>query len=315
MRIFNNLEALPNFQNTAITIGSFDGVHSGHQKILEKLTASAKQAGGESVVITFHPHPRLVVSGQDKKVELLSTVEEKTKLLERYGVQNVVIVPFSTEFANQSAEDYIEKFLINYFHPKFIIIGYDHRFGKERKGNIELLKKYETKGNYKVIEIEKQVIDDISISSSKIRIALADKDLWTAEKLLGHPYSMLGKVVKGQQIGRTLGFPTANLQPLEAEKLIPPIGIYAVWVDIEGKRYGGMLYIGDRPTLTMFNNVTIEVNIFNFNEDIYDKIINIELVEFLRNDKKFDNLDDLKLALAKDKISAQYYLQPPKWIS
>lgn len=312
MRIFNNLEALPNFQNTAITIGSFDGVHSGHQKILEKLISSAQSAGGESVVITFHPHPRLVVDGQDKKVELLSTLDEKTKLLEHYGVQNVVIVPFSTDFANQSAEDYVEKFLIKYFHPKYIIIGYDHRFGKERKGSIELLKKYETKGNYKVIEIEKQVIDDISISSSKIRIALADKDLWTAEKLLGHPFSLLGKVVKGQKIGRTIGFPTANLQPLEPEKLIPPVGIYAVWVDIEGKRYGGMLYIGNRPTLTMFNNLTIEVNIFNFDEDIYEKIINIEFVEFLRNDKKFDNLDDLKMALSKDKISAQYYLQPPK---
>lgn len=312
MRIYNNLAELPLLNNTVITIGSFDGVHSGHQKILEKLISFAKSCGGESVVITFHPHPRLVVSGQEKKVQLLSTVDEKTKLLEKYGIQNVVIVPFSTEFANQSAEDYIEKFLIKYFQPKYIIIGYDHRFGKERKGNIELLKKYEEKGKYKVIEIEKQVIDDISISSSKIRIALADKDLLTAQKLLGHPFSLMGKVVKGQQIGRTLGFPTANLQPLESEKLIPPFGIYAVWVDIEEKRYGGMLYIGDRPTLTAFNNITIEVNIFNFEADIYNKIINIEFVEFIRGDKKFADLEELKMALAKDKIRALYFLNPPK---
>jgi riboflavin kinase / FMN adenylyltransferase len=312
MRIFNNLAELPNLQNTAITIGSFDGVHCGHQKILEKLVSAAKSCGGESVVITFHPHPRLVVKGQDKKVELLSTIDEKTKLLERYGVENVVVVPFSAAFANQSAEDYIEKFLIHYFHPRFIIIGYDHRFGKERKGDIELLRKLATKGGYEVIEIEKQVIDDISISSSKIRTALINKDLWTAEKLLGHPYNLQGKVVKGQQIGRTLGFPTANLQPLEAEKLVPPMGIYAVWVIINEKRYGGMLYIGDRPTLTMFNNITIEVNIFNFDETIYDHIISIEFVEFIRADQKFNDLEELKMALAKDKIRAQYFLNPPK---
>jgi riboflavin kinase / FMN adenylyltransferase len=314
MKVFKSLSELPDFQHTAITIGSFDGVHSGHQKIIEQLVAYAKKAGGESVLLTFHPHPRLVVNQDKNDLKLLTTVEEKIALLEKYGVQNVVFVPFSTEFANQSPEAYIEQFLVKYFRPKYVIVGYDHQFGKDRKGNFALLKKYETKGNFEVVEIEKQVIDDISISSSKIRTALIEKDLWSAERLLGHTFTLMGKVVKGQQIGRTMGFPTANLMPLEAEKLIPAIGIYAVWVTVESKRYGGMLYIGNRPTLTMFNNQTIEVNIFNFNEDIYDKIIQIDFVEFIREDKKFDNLEDLKMALGKDKIRAQYFLNPPKQV-
>jgi riboflavin kinase/FMN adenylyltransferase len=312
MKVFKDLTQLPDFQDTAITIGSFDGVHSGHQKILEQLNDSAKKAGGESVVITFHPHPRLVVKQSGNDLKLLTTMEEKTAYLAQYGVQNVVYVPFSKEFANQLPEAYIEQFLVKNFHPKYIIIGYDHQFGKDRKGNFELLKKQEQKLGFEVLEIEKQVVNDISISSSKIRTALINKDLWEAESLLGHRYSMMGKVTKGQQIGRTLGFPTANLMPLEAEKLLPSIGIYAVWVDVDGQRYGGMLYIGNRPTLTMFNNLTIEVNIFKFNADIYDKTINIEFVEFLRDDKKFDNLEDLTMALGKDKIRAQYFLNPPK---
>ncbi len=312
MRIFKNLSELPDFQHTAITIGSFDGVHAAHQKILETLIASAKKAGGESIVVTFHPHPRLVIKPQDNDLKLLNTMEEKIALLAQYGVQNVVFVSFSQDFASQSPEDYIEKFLIKNFKPSYIIIGYDHQFGKDRKGNLSLLKKYESKNNFQVIEIEKQVIDDISISSTKIRKALNDKDLWSAERLLGHPFTLIGKVVKGQQIGRTLGFPTANLMPSEKEKLIPAIGVYAVWAIVEGKRYGAMLYIGTRPTLMMFNNLTIEVNIFGFQENIYENNVTIEFVEFIREDRKFDSLDDLKLALAKDKIRAQYFLKPPQ---
>jgi riboflavin kinase/FMN adenylyltransferase len=311
MNIYKNLSELPDFQGTTITIGSFDGVHTAHQKILETLKASAKKANSESIVLTFHPHPRLVIKPQDKSLKLLSTVEEKIALLEQYGVQNVVFVPFSTEFSNQSPEDYIEHFLVKYFKPKLIIIGYDHQFGKDRKGNLEYLKRFSKRFNFQVVEIEKQLIDDISISSTKIRKSLEDKDLWGAERLLGHPYTLMGKVVKGQQIGRTLGFPTANLIPLENEKQVPAVGIYAVWAIVNGQRYGAMLYIGTRPTLTMFNNLTIEVNIFNFNQDIYDKIITIEFVEFIREDKKFDSLDALKEALAKDKIRAQYFLKPP----
>lgn len=312
MKVYKNLSELPDFQATAITIGSFDGVHSGHQKILEQLNTAAKNAGGESVVITFHPHPRLVVNPSDDSLKLLTTVEEKIALLEKYGVQNVVIIPFSNEFANQSPTDYIEHFLIKYFKPKFIIIGYDHQFGKDRKGDIQLLKSYQSKGNFTVIEIEKQVIDDIAISSTKIRTALVSKELWSAERLLGHPYILMGKVTKGKQLGRTLGFPTANLEVLEKEKLIPAIGIYAAWTYVDAKKYGSMVYIGDRPTVNTSQTIVIEDNIFNFESDIYNKVISIEFVEYLRDDKKFDNLDDLKMALSKDKISAQYYLAPPK---
>lgn len=312
MRVFRNLSELPDFQHTAVTIGSFDGVHCGHQKILEQLLACAKKAGGESVVVTFHPHPRFVVKGDAKDLKLLTTVEEKIEWLRYFGVQNVVIVPFSEDFAVQSPDNYIKDFLVKNFNPNYIIIGYDHHFGHNREGNIDFLRKYSSKYNYEIVEIEKQVIDDISISSTKIRKSLEDKDLWAAERLLNHHYTLAGKVTKGQKIGRTIGYPTANLKVLEPEKLIPPVGIYAVWCVVEEKRYGGMLYIGNRPTIEQYSNMVIEVNIFNFDTDIYDKIVMVEFVEFIREDRKFANLDELKMALGRDKIRAQYFLNPPR---
>ncbi|MFZ4544934.1 MAG: bifunctional riboflavin kinase/FAD synthetase [Saprospiraceae bacterium] len=312
MNVFNSLEDLPDFHQTAITIGSFDGVHSAHEKILQKVKRVAAGGNCESIVITFHPHPRLILNPNDNSLKLLTTKEEKIFLLKQFDLNALVFVPFSKEFANMSATEYIENFLLRYFHPKYIVIGYDHQFGKDRKGNIELLKQYAGKFNFEVIEIEKQVIDDISISSTKIRKAIDNKDLYIAERLLGHPYSIMGKVVRGKQIGRKIGFPTANVQVTEKEKLLPPIGIYAAWAIVKDIKYGSMLYIGDRPTIKDDGKVSIEVNIFDFDKDIYDEQIRIELVEFIRDDQKFDNLDELKKALEKDKIRAQYYLNPPK---
>ena len=313
MRVFNDLNHLPSFRNAVITIGSFDGVHTGHQRIIEKVNALARQIDGESLVITFHPHPRQVIYPKDDTLKLLTTVEEKVSLLEKYGVDNVVIVPFTVEFSQLSADEYIEKFLIEKFHPKYIVIGYDHRFGLNRQGDINYLRWYGQKGGFEVMEIEKQEVDDIAVSSTKIRKALDEGLVSAAQKLLGHPYTLIGTVVHGQKIGSSLGFPTANIEVPHREKLIPPDGIYAVQVTHKEQRYGGMLYIGSRPTLRNYTNRTIEVNIFNFNQSIYDEEVKLELVEFIRHDSQFTDLEGLKKQLEQDRIKARLLLkeEPP----
>ena len=308
MNVYHSLTDLPPLHDTVITIGSFDGVHAAHEIILKKIMETADANACQSVLITFHPHPRLIVNPQDSGIKLLSTRAEKIFLLQKYQLSALVFVPFSIEFSNLSAEDYIVNFLVKYFNPKFIIIGYDHQFGKDRSGNIQLLRQLAPANGYQVIEIEKQVIEDVSVSSTKIRNAIANKSIRSAEKLLGHPYNIIGKVVRGKQLGRELGFPTANIETDEKEKLIPPAGIYAVWVNIDDQKYGGMLYIGDRPTLQDAGGQSIEVNIFEFNKDIYGKTIRIDLVDFIRDDEKFSHLEELKSALAKDKISTLKHL-------
>lgn len=312
MKVFNDLNNLPKFKNAVLTIGSFDGVHSGHQKILEKVNFLAQDIGGESVVITFHPHPRLVVYPKDNSLKLLTTIEEKVLTLERYGVDNVVVIPFTVEFSQQSADEYIQKFLIDKFHPYYVVIGYDHRFGLNRQGDVNYLKWYASKSNFEVIEIEKQEVEDITVSSTKIRNALNIGDVNTAHRLLNHYYMLTGTVVHGQKIGTDLGFATANLEISQSYKLIPPTGIYAVFVEHQQKRYGGMLYIGDRPTLKEHTNQTIEVNIFDFNKSIYGDKLRVEFVDFIRDDAKFENLDALKVQLQKDQEQAQRILRLKK---
>jgi riboflavin kinase/FMN adenylyltransferase len=301
MKVYFSLDQLPEFQNAVITIGSFDGVHSGHQRILERVTQLAQSVGSQSVVITFHPHPRLMLSPDTPSVSLLTTTNEKVALLEKYGVDVVVVVPFTREFAEQSSEDYIENFLVKYFHPAHIVVGYDHRFGAKRVGDMSFLKKSARQFGYNVVEIEPQLVDEITVSSTKIRQAMEHSDVKTANRLLGHPFIFSGIVVKGQQIGREIGFPTANLQIPDRHKLLPPHGIYAVFVHLEdGRKLRGMLYRGDRPVLKDHNNVTIEINIFDFHEDIYDKKMSVELIEFLRSDRNFDSLESLVVQLADD---------------
>jgi riboflavin kinase/FMN adenylyltransferase len=312
MQIYHSLSELPDFQNTVITIGSFDGVHNGHKKILSQVKSLAEEVKGESIVITFHPHPRFVLKGKNDDLKLITSIVEKTDLLEKCGIQHLVIVPFSDEFSQQSPEDYLTDFLIQHFHPAYIVIGYDHRFGKNRAGDIAFLKKFEKKHDFKVVEIEKQTIEDISISSTKIRKSLDNKEILNANQLLGHRFMLHGKVVKGKKVGRTIGFPTANIEVADKDKLIPPFGIYAVWAFLGEKKYGGMLYIGNRPTLKDNDNVSIEVNLFEFDDDIYDKYLWIEFVDFIRNDKKFDGLEALQMALGRDRIRAQYLLHPPQ---
>ena len=292
MRVFKDLDQLPAFINSVITIGTFDGVHLGHQKLIERIKLLSEQIEGESILITFHPHPRIVINPEDKSLRLLNTIDEKIALLEKYGVDNLVIVPFSRAFSEQSPEDYINKFLVRNFHPKYIVIGYDHKFGKNRAGDFKLLEKMKVEYGYEMEEITKETLDDIGISSTKIRTALSEGDIKLANELSGHNYTLSGTVVRGLQNGRKLGFPTANIQVNDEYKLVPKTGIYAVYVYCEGKKYTGMLSIGFNPTFEG-KEQTIEVNILDFNKDIYGENLTIEFVDFIRNEKKFESIDAL----------------------
>jgi riboflavin kinase/FMN adenylyltransferase len=303
MRVFRDLISLPVFKNTIVTIGSFDGVHEGHLHILTQVREYANAMKSESIVITFDPHPRTVLQPDDTTFKLITTTEEKIKLIAAQGIDNVIVIPFSLEFSQQSAQDYVEDFLIKNFNPAYIVIGYDHHFGKNRSGNLDFLKKYEESGHFKIHEIPAQTINDLAISSSKIRNALDNSDILQANRLLGHPFSFSGRVVYGKQIGRTIGFPTANILIEDRFKLVLKSGIYAVYALINDKKYKGMLYIGSRPTIEANGLQTIEVNILDFDEDIYGEFISIEVIDFIRGDKKLDGLDALKNQISEDKIA------------
>ena len=304
MRIYKDLNNLPEFKNAVLTIGSFDGVHIGHQQIIQQINDLASSIDGESVLITFDPHPRFVVGNRQGDLRLLNTLKEKAELLEQCAVDVLVVVPFSKEFASQSPDAYIQDFLVAHFRPKIIAIGYDHKFGQNRIGDISYLKKFEEQHDFKVVEISKQEVADIAVSSTKVRRALTNGNVHKAEQLLGHPFGITGIVVKGLQIGTTIGYPTANVEVQHPYKLIPPEGIYAVWVNSDNKRYQGMLYIGNRPTIDQGLKQTIEVNIFDFDQDIYGKELKVEFIEYLRGDVKFTTLENLKDQLTKDKQAA-----------
>lgn len=299
MQVHFDIESLPLFNNSVITIGTFDGVHTGHQQVLTAMQQEAERIGGETVLITFHPHPRKVVV-PNESLQLINTLEEKIELMERKGLDHLVVVPFTKEFSEQTADAYIKNFLVNKFKPHTIIIGYDHHFGKGRSGNFSLLEAQKGLFGYKLIEIPKHVLNEISISSTKIREALTSSQVQEANALLGYEYFFEGLVIHGDKLGRTLGYPTANLSYSDLDKIHLGEGVYAVHVFIEGEKKGGMLSIGTRPTL----NDTIErveVNIFDFDKDIYDHTIRVQVVRFLRRQEKYDSLEALKEQLHKDK--------------
>ena len=315
MQIHTDIARLPHFKNAVITIGTFDGVHSGHRQIIQQLKTEAAKINGETVLITFHPHPRKIV-GDTSGVQLLTTPEEKASLLEAEKIDHLVIVPFNEAFANQTAAAYVEDFLFKKFRPHTLIIGYDHRFGKKRQGDYQLLEAYGEKLEFTVKEIPEQVLQEAAISSTRIRKALLHADIDTAHSLLGYDYFFEGTVIEGDKIGRTLGYPTANLQLNNEEKLVPGDGIYAVDVECiasAGKaiersasnvqQYKGMLYIGSRPVVNGKRRV-IEVNIFDFNENIYGQLLRVSIKNYIRSDMHFNSLEALKEQLAKDKISA-----------
>lgn len=312
MKVFRGTSGLPEFKNAVVTIGSFDGIHIGHKKLIKRARYLAEEIGGEDVIVTFHPHPRSVIYPKDDTLRVLTNLDEKLHMLEESGVSNVVIVPFTFEFSQMEPREYIERFLIGSFHPAYLILGYDHKFGNNRRGDIHLLQEYEERGDFKLIEIKKQEIDEITISSTKIRNALETGNLNEATIYLGHYYFIIGTVIKGDGIGHKIGFPTANIQISDKFKLIPNPGIYAVFVWINETRYGGMLYIGNRPTIGDKLKTNVEVNIFDFDQSLYNESIRIDFVEFLREDQKFDDLTALKFQLHKDKAHAVAALEQVK---
>jgi len=316
MRVYTDLSQLPIFRNAVVTIGSFDGVHLGHRRILEQVQSIARKHEGESVVITFDPHPRSVLKPDDKSFKLLSTTKEKTELLAQAGIDHVVIVPFSIEFSQQTALQYVEDFLVKKFAPRFIVIGYDHHFGAGREGDIDFLKKFEKKAGFEVFEISAQEVDEIAISSSKIRKALENSDILLANRLLGHPFAFEGKVVEGNKIGRTIGFPTANIEIADPHKMVLPEGIYASIVSLDPRKAdqvpiktGGALYIGNRPTLSPDGRRVIEVNLLDFSGDLYGQNLTVEVMDFIRPDKALDSLDALKIQIAADEAEIVKRLQ------
>ncbi|HKG68108.1 MAG TPA: bifunctional riboflavin kinase/FAD synthetase [Segetibacter sp.] len=310
IQVHRDLNNLPVFKKAVITIGTFDGVHLGHQQIIKLLKKEAADIGGETIIITFYPHPRKIVTDGKSDLKTLNTLEEKIELLNEKEVGHLVVVAFNGEFANQSAEEYIENFLVKKFHPHTIIIGYDHRFGKNRLGDYHLLEKMGEKFNYCVKEIPEHVLNHVTISSSKIREALLKNDIDTANNYLGYKYFFTGKVVEGNKLGRTIGYPTANLIIEDEEKLVPGNGVYAVTLTIGQKEplLKGMMNIGMRPTVNGTKR-TIEVHIFDFDEDIYNEYMRVKIHAFLREEVKFDGLYQLKDQLAKDKVNAQLQLQ------
>lgn len=302
MQVHTALNQLPAFKKAVITIGTFDGVHNGHKQVLHALKSTAQSVGGESVLITFDPHPRKVVSSAILGIRLLNTLEEKKKLLEKEGIDHLVIVPFTEKFANLSATEYIEEFLVAYFHPHTIIMGHDHQFGRNRQGNYALLASKAEQFGYLLKEIPKQVVEDITISSTKIREHLSRAAIAAANQLLGYPFFFSGRVVHGNKIGRTLGYPTANLKIEDPEKIVPGNGIYAVYARPEGSDhlFKGMMSIGFRPTVDGKSRV-IEVNIFEFDREIYDELLEVHMVAYLREEKKYESLQGLIEQLGKDK--------------
>ena len=304
MNIHYDLNNIPIFKNAVITIGTFDGVHTGHKKILDQLKAEATHVDGDTVVVTFHPHPRNIV-GDTSGVKLLTTLQEKIELLENENINHLVVIPFDDDFANLLADEYITNFLYKKFKPHTLIIGYDHQFGKGRKGNYELLEEYGCRLDFEVKEIPKQVLQQSAVSSTRVRKALLHQDIETATQLLGYHYFFEGIIIKGDQIGRTIGYPTANIQINNEDKLVLGDGVFAVTVEVKNDKYshtqfGGMMYIGSRPVVNGKRRV-IEVNIFDFDDDIYDQTMRVIVKRFVRGDMNFSGLAALKNQLAIDK--------------
>jgi riboflavin kinase/FMN adenylyltransferase len=316
MQVYKDIDNLPIFRNAVVTIGTFDGVHAGHRQIIDKLKAEAVAVNGESVIITFHPHPRKIISSAILGVRLINTLEEKIEVLSGLSIDHLVIVPFTDVFAHQPAEDYVRNFLFEKFHPDTVIIGYDHRFGRERLGDYKLLEKMAPQLGFKIKEIPKHILDEIAISSTNIREAILHNDIEVANKLLGYTFFFEGEVVHGDKLGRQLGYPTANLKINDPEKIIPGDGIYAVYAEVNGQisepdssftihrsRYKGMMSIGFRPTVDGKKRV-IEVNVFDFSKEIYGETIRVYVKKFLREEIKFNNLEELVKQIDQDKIES-----------
>lgn len=303
MKIYYNVDDFNPVRNAVVTSGTFDGVHVGHQKILNRLKEIAGRINGETIVITFWPHPRFVLKPGTTPHLLLNTFEEKAELIKEQGIQHLLRIPFTKEFSQITSQEFIDDILVKRIGTKKLVIGYDHKFGKNREGSFEQLSENASSYGFEVEEIPRQDVDHVGVSSSRIRQALAEGDIDTATHFLGRPYSMSGRVVKGDKLGRVLGYPTANIDIDSNDKLVPAHGIYAVTVEHESERLKGMLYIGNRPTVDG-TKMAVEVNIFDFNKDIYGENLKVNLVATIRKDAKFDDLETLKKQMQADKTQA-----------
>jgi riboflavin kinase/FMN adenylyltransferase len=306
LKTFTSISDFSSTKKSIVTIGTFDGVHIGHKKILEKVIQNAVAQDCESVVLSFFPHPRMVLQA-DSDIKLLNTVEEKILLLEKAGIDNIIIHPFSQEFSRLTAEEFVKTILIDRLNIQKIIIGHDHRFGRNRTADIDDLIQFGEKYNFEVEQISAQEINEIAISSTKIRNAIIDGNVSLAKNYLGYNYFFSGTVVQGKQLGRTIGFPTANIEIEENYKLIPKIGVYIVKSFFKNKEIFGMMNIGNRPTVNG-ENQTIEVNFFNFDENIYNQKLTITILDRIRDEQKFASLDDLKFQLNQDKTTSLKFI-------
>jgi riboflavin kinase/FMN adenylyltransferase len=308
MKIYHGIDDFSQLQYAVVTSGTFDGVHLGHQKIFSRLREIASRNFGETVVLTFWPHPRLVLHPEDRSLKLLNTFEEKAELLKEQGIQHLIRIPFTKEFSQLGSEQFIQEILVKTIGTRKLVIGYDHHFGKNREGSFEQLKLNGPRYGFEVEEIPRQEVDHVAVSSTKIRQALEEGDIETANHFLGRPYSLTGRVVAGDKIGSSLGFPTANIEIDTHYKLIPVDGIYAVTVRHEHGIYGGMLYIGHRPTLQGTTR-NIEVNIFDFEQQIYGESLTVHFYKLLRGDQTFSDLEAMTAQLQRDKEHALQVLK------
>ncbi len=302
MKVYHSIEEFEKVDNGVVTIGTFDGVHVGHQKIISTLKQIAKNKNGETIVLTLHPHARMVLFPDDTTLKLITTIEERTTLFRSFGIDHLIIHPFTLAFSELSATAFIKDILVEAIGTKTLVIGYDHHFGKKREGNYELLEKLAPVYHFDLEEIPEQDINSIAVSSTKIRTALMQGDVATANEFLGYDFELTGEVIHGEAIGKTIGYPTANIQVKDAYKIIPAEGIYAVLVKVDDDLFKGMLYIGNRPTLHG-SKQSIEVNILDFDRDIYGQTITIIFKQKIRDDKKLNSLEELKLQIDQDKMA------------
>jgi riboflavin kinase/FMN adenylyltransferase len=300
LKVYHDIKQFKQVNNAIVTAGTFDGVHLGHRKIIQRLKELANEQEGETVLLTFFPHPRMVLFPDDHDLKLLSTLDEKVNLLRSTGIDHLIIHPFTPEFSRLSSTEYVRDILVDQLKVKKLVIGYDHHFGRNREGSFEHLQELQQLYSFDVEEIPAQDVDSIHISSTKIRTALTEGDVETANNYLGYPYFLTGTVTKGQQLGSKIGFPTANIFVEEKYKLIPANGVYAVKVKVNEEHYSGMLNIGNRPTVKG-KNCSIEVHIFDFDENIYDQPIQVGLIKRIREEKEFETIELLREQLVIDR--------------
>lgn len=305
LKVYYSLEEVPAIKNPVVTLGTYDGVHQGHQQIIDFLNKSAKRINGETVLFTFHPHPRMVIHPDDHNLELIQDIDRRIECLADAGIDHLILFPFTKDFSRISATEFVRNILVNALNVKLLTIGYNHHFGRNREGNIDLLKELAPVYNFEVEEIPAFRLDELSVSSTKIRNALKSGDIKTANEYLGRPFRFKGRVVHGDQLGTKIGFPTANIGDVIDYQIIPKSGVFAVKAKIDGAIFDGMLNIGTRPTVTNSMERRLEVHLFDFNRDIYGEEMELFLLDRIRDEKSFDSVESLKIQLQKDEVNSR----------